>query len=61
LWFQGDCTYSESLIENTKDCDILVHEVFFMEGLEKREQRWKNYHSTFHTSPAKLANIIKPK
>ena len=60
----GDCTYSESLIENAKDCDILVHEVFSMTGLEKREQRWKNYHSTFHTSPgqlAKIANKVKPK
>ena len=29
----GDCTYSENLIKNAKDCDILIHEVYSMEGL----------------------------
>lgn len=60
----GDCTYSESLIENAKDCDLLIHEVYSSIGLNKREGRWQKYHSTFHTSPeqlAKLANLVKPK
>jgi ribonuclease BN (tRNA processing enzyme) len=60
----GDCTYSENLVRNAKGCDILVHEVYSMEGLAKREDRWKKYHSTFHTSTAQLAqfaNTIKPK
>ncbi len=60
----GDCTFSEELIANAKDCDILVHEVYSMEGLAKREQRWKDYHSTFHTSTqqlASIANTVKPK
>jgi ribonuclease Z len=52
------------LIDNAKDCDILVHEIFSQKGLDKREDRWKKYHSTFHTSPAQLgsiANQVKPK
>jgi ribonuclease BN (tRNA processing enzyme) len=60
----GDCTFSEDLVANAKDCDVLVHEVYSMEGLAKREQRWKDYHSTFHTSTeqlAKIANTVKPK
>ena len=60
----GDCTYSESLIENAKDCDILVHEVYSMAGLAKREKHWQDYHSTFHTSTAQLAaiaNKVHPK
>lgn len=60
----GDCTYDENLVANAKGCDILVHEVYSMEGLSKREERWKKYHSGFHTSTeqlAKIANIIKPK
>jgi len=60
----GDCTYSEALIENAKDCDILVHEVYSEEGLNKREDRWKKYHSTFHTSStqvATIANLVRPK
>jgi ribonuclease BN (tRNA processing enzyme) len=60
----GDCTYSETLVENAKDCDILIHEVYSMEGLAKREKRWQDYHSTFHTSTqqlATIANLVKPK
>ena len=60
----GDCTYSEELVANAMGCDMLIHEVYSMEGLAKREQRWKDYHSTFHTSTeqlAKIANHVKPK
>jgi ribonuclease BN (tRNA processing enzyme) len=60
----GDCTYSESLIENAKGCDILVHEVYSEEGYAGRPEKWKKYHAQFHTSSsdlAKLAAIIKPK
>lgn len=60
----GDCTYSESVVANAKDCDILIHEVYSMEGLAKRDEHWKKYHSTFHTSTAQLAEIAnktKPK
>jgi ribonuclease BN (tRNA processing enzyme) len=59
----GDATYSEELVKNAMNCDILVHEVFSQTGLDKREDRWKKYHSTFHTSPSQLANIanqVKP-
>jgi ribonuclease BN (tRNA processing enzyme) len=59
----GDCTYSESLVEMAKGCDILVHEVFSEAGLQKREPKWQQYHSTFHTSTAQLASIglaVKP-
>ncbi len=53
----GDCTFSEELVKNAQDCDILVHEVYSMEGLAKREKRWQDYHSTFHTSTQQLADI----
>lgn len=59
----GDCTYSESLIAMAKGCDILVHEVYSEAGLQKREERWQRYHSTFHTSTGQLARIaqeVKP-
>jgi ribonuclease BN (tRNA processing enzyme) len=60
----GDCTYSESLVAAAKDCDILVHEVYSMEGFAKRTPAWQAYHSQFHTSTAQLAaiaNKVKPK
>ncbi|MBU3743150.1 MAG: MBL fold metallo-hydrolase [Sediminibacterium sp.] len=53
----GDCTYSESLIEMARGCDILVHEVFSEAGLQKREAKWQKYHNTFHTSTSQLARI----
>jgi ribonuclease BN (tRNA processing enzyme) len=60
----GDCTFSENLIANSKNCDILVHEVYSQEGFETRTPAWKAYHSQFHTSTqqlAEIANIVKPK
>jgi len=60
----GDCTYSEELVKNAMGCDILIHEVYSMEGLAKRTPRWQLYHSTFHTSTeqlAQIANTAKPK
>lgn len=60
----GDCTYSENLIANSKDCDILIHEVYSQEGFDKRTPQWKAYHSQFHTSTkqlAAIANIVQPK
>ncbi len=60
----GDCTYSENLIKNAEGCDILVHEVYSMEGFAKRDKKWQAYHSVFHTSTVQLADIankVKPK
>jgi ribonuclease BN (tRNA processing enzyme) len=60
----GDCVPSESVIENCKGCDILVHEVYSTAGFAKREPAWQNYHSKYHTSSRQLAEIAtraKPK
>jgi ribonuclease BN (tRNA processing enzyme) len=60
----GDATYSENLVKYAQNCDWLVHEIYSAAALSKREQRWKDYHSRFHTSPeqlAKIANTIRPK
>ena len=59
----GDACPSELMIEKAKGCDILVHEVFYAEGLAQREPKWQKYHSEVHTSSydlAKMANEIKP-
>lgn len=60
----GDCTYSEAIIEMCNGCDILVHEVYSVDGYSRRPDKWKAYHKDFHTSSldlAKLANQAKPK
>ncbi len=60
----GDTTYSPSVAEACRGCDVLIHEVYCAAGLAKRTPHWQKYHSTFHTSAfdlAKLANEAKPK
>jgi ribonuclease BN (tRNA processing enzyme) len=60
----GDCTYSESVAQMCNGCDILVHEVYSVDGYSRRPEKWKVYHKDFHTSSldlAKLANQAKPK
>ncbi|MBK9312844.1 MAG: MBL fold metallo-hydrolase [Acidobacteria bacterium] len=53
----GDCTFSESVIENCNGCDVLIHEVFSTTGFSRREPEWQRYHAAFHTSSKQLAEI----
>lgn len=53
----GDCTYSESLIQYAKNCDILIHEVYSQDGWSRKSPNWQKYHAAFHTSTAQLASI----
>lgn len=55
----GDCTPSPALIENSKGCDVLIHEVYSTTGFAKRPQVWQKYHSNFHTSSRQLAEIAQ--
>jgi len=60
----GDTTPSQNLVRHAHGCDVLVHEVYSTAGFARRERKWQEYHSKFHTSTAelaKIANQIKPK
>jgi ribonuclease BN (tRNA processing enzyme) len=60
----GDCTYDDNLVKNAMGCDILIHEVYSMEGFAKLSKDAQAYHSVFHTSTGQLAviaNKVKPK
>lgn len=60
----GDTAPSKKLVTFAKDCDILVHEVYYTKGLESRSPQWRKYHSSVHTSAealGQMADIIKPK
>ncbi|MCP4215656.1 MAG: MBL fold metallo-hydrolase [bacterium] len=60
----GDTRPCKELIEQCKDVDILVHEVYSGKKLEERTAFWKKYHPQFHTSTvelARLADKVKPK
>ncbi len=53
----GDCTFSESVIENCNGCDILIHEVYSTAGFARREPEWQKYHAAFHTSSKQLSAL----
>ena len=60
----GDCTPSESVVENCRGCDVLIHEVYSSAGFARRPPEWQKYHANFHTSSKELAEIAsraKPK
>jgi len=60
----GDTVPVESVIENSKNCDILIHEVYSQAGFDRRTPEWQKYHSQFHTSSielGKIASEVQPK
>lgn len=60
----GDTAPSDNLIEAAKGCDILIHEVYYTEGLRTRSDKWQKYHSSVHTSAIELGEIaskVKPR
>jgi len=60
----GDTVPAESIIEACNGCDVLIHEVYSTTGFAGRPPEWQRYHSSFHTSSKKLAEIAtkaKPK
>lgn len=60
----GDTAPSESLVEQAKGCDVLVHEVYSSDILDTWPADRQSYHKTFHTSGVelgRLASRIQPK
>ena len=60
----GDTAPCDSLIQQAKGCDILVHEVYSDAGFKRRSPTWQEYHASFHTSTVELAAIaqqVQPK
>ncbi len=53
----GDTAPSPTLIEQSRGCDILIHEVYSAVSLETRPPEWRRYHSSVHTSSYELAEI----
>lgn len=60
----GDTTPCENIVEHSKGCDVLIHEVYSQVGFNGRSPVWQEYHSNYHTSSHELAVIAskaKPK
>lgn len=60
----GDTTYSQSLVDAAKGCDILIHEVYSKAGWDKRTPDWQKYHLASHTSGPDVGRVaaqVRPK
>jgi ribonuclease Z len=59
----GDTAPSENIVKYSRGADILLHEVYYKQGFDKKNEFWKKYHSQNHTSTyelAEIANEVKP-
>jgi ribonuclease BN (tRNA processing enzyme) len=55
----GDTSPADEIVKACDGCDVLVHEVYNPHGDELKEEHWKEYFRTFHTSPAELGEIAR--
>ncbi|MEM7348393.1 MAG: MBL fold metallo-hydrolase [Chloroflexota bacterium] len=57
--FSADTCPVPIMVEKAKDCDILVHEVFYEAGMETVPEMWRAYMHRTHTSGRALGRIAK--
>lgn len=55
----GDTVPTDEVVKACDGCDVLLHEVYNPHGEELREEHWREYFRTFHTSPAELGEIAR--
>ncbi len=53
----GDAAPDEAMERFAKGADILIHEVYSVEGFRKRDPFWQKYHSSNHTSAHELGEL----
>ena len=53
----GDTAPVESIAEQARGCDILVHEVYSEKGFAARPVDWQKYHAAVHTSTHELGRL----
>jgi ribonuclease BN (tRNA processing enzyme) len=53
----GDTALCEGIVEASRRCDVLLHEVYSAVRLERRSPVWQRYHSAIHTSSYELAEL----
>ena len=53
----GDCVSDTTLIEHSKGCDVLIHEVYSSAAFESLSPEWRAYHAASHTSSLELGRI----
>ncbi len=61
--YSGDTKPCKNIIKYSRECDVLIHEVYSSSGLREKSIKWQNYHTHMHTSAielAQIANKIQP-
>jgi ribonuclease BN (tRNA processing enzyme) len=53
----GDTAPTETLVQKSRGCEVLIHEVYSTAGLQTRPPDWQRYHARVHTSSRELAGI----
>jgi len=53
----GDTAPTRAVVEQSRGCDILLHEVYPVARFESLPQEWQRYHASVHTSTHELAQI----
>jgi ribonuclease BN (tRNA processing enzyme) len=53
----SDTAPTEIMVEKSRACDILVHEVYSVAGFETLPPEWQAYHAAVHTSSRQLAGL----
>jgi ribonuclease Z len=53
----GDAAPGAGIEKYARGADILIHEVYSVEGFRKRDEYWQRYHSTNHTSTHELGEL----
>jgi ribonuclease BN (tRNA processing enzyme) len=59
----GDTAPTPALVENSNNCDVLIHEAYSQQTYRKVSHKWQAYRRKYHTSSkelAELANRVKP-
>jgi ribonuclease BN (tRNA processing enzyme) len=59
----GDTAPTQAIIDNSRGCDVLIHEAYSMQTYRKVSPRSQEFRRTHHTSSvelAEIANAVKP-
>jgi ribonuclease BN (tRNA processing enzyme) len=55
--FSGDTAPTQSLLDNCRACDVLIHEAYSQATYEKVAPKWQTYRRENHTSSTELAEL----
>jgi ribonuclease BN (tRNA processing enzyme) len=53
----GDSAPTETMVEKSRRCDVLVHEVYSAAAFDSLPAEWQRYHAAVHTSSRELAEL----